>query len=441
MSLTLAILAGLATAAVLWFLIRLATQRSKLARSLAFPLHVGAFVAGLEVFSLFEIPRVRAAVPQLDLVLSAVFVFLIAVVALRLLALLFFDLYLHATQGVRLPPLLPRVVTGFAYLIGALVVVKLFWPEQEMGALVATSAVTSLVLGLALQPILGNFFAGIVISLEKPFRINDWILFQDTEARVVEINWRTTHLRTRDNDNLVIPNGMIANEQITNFFYPHPLHLERIYVGVHYKTPPYRVKQAILDAIAEVPSILEKPSPEVYLHSFDDSAITYEVRIWIEDIAHRPRISSHLKSMIWEKFQRRHITIPYPIRTLEIEPARGQLELVRGQRRQIDEIGETAFPAKLFVARGPDRGRTVALRGTDVTVGRSGESDLVLTEARASGNHFSVVWQPEIGYEIQDNESRNGTLVNEQPIETQVLAHLDRVQIGETVIVFESSHV
>lgn len=438
MKITLAILLGVAVTAALWFAIRLVARKSLLAKSLAFPLHIAALAAGLKAFTLIEAEAVRHLAPNFDKVLAGVLAFLAAIIVIRVLGLYYFDVYLHASRGVRLPPLLPKVAIGTAYFIAAVLVLKLVLPNLDMSSLVATSAVTSLVLGLALQPILGNFFAGLVISLERPFRINDWIQFDGTDGRVVEITWRTTHLRTRNNDDLVIPNATIANQQLVNYFYPHPLHMERIYIGAHYKTPPYRVKQACLDAIAEVPSVLEKPSPSVFLHSFDDSAITYEVRIWIEDIAHMPRIVSHVKSLLWEKFRRRGITIPFPIRTLEIEPTASRLEVVRGRARTSAELSETAFEARLFVARGPDHGKALELDGTPVKVGRSEECSLSLTEPRASSEHLQIEWRPKEGYHLIDLESTNGTLVNERIADEQLLHHLDRIRIGETVITFET---
>lgn len=435
-----AILVGVAVAATVFALVRLAARKSELARSLSFPLYVAAIAAGFRAFTVFETPAVQQIAPTLDKALAATFAFLVAVILIRVVGLVFFDVYLYSGRGLRLPPLLPKVAIGSAYLIAAILLVRIFWPEAQMGALVATSAVTSLVLGLALQPILGNFFAGLVISLERPFRINDWIKVGDTEGRVVEITWRTTHLRTRDNDNLVIPNSQIANQELINYFYPHPLHLERIEVGAHYKTPPYRVKQAILDAVSEVSSVLEKPSPEVFLLDFADSAITYEARVWIEDIAHKPRIANQVRSQIWEKFHRRGITIPFPIRTLELEPAANRLELSRARSKRAPELSEKAYPARLFVAKGPDSGKTFKLTGAEIKLGRSGECDFVLSEPRASKQHLQISWQADVGYRLTDMESRNGTMVNEQLADQHTLRHLDRIQIGDTVIAFEARH-
>lgn len=427
----IALAAALGTTGALSLLVWFLMRRLRIVERLAFPLKIATLVGGIKVFTLFDVSHST----DLDRFLTWALLFMLAILILRVAGLYFFDVHLHAHRGIRLPPLLPLVVMGLAYLVTALVTAKVIFPEWEMTALVATSAVTSLVLGLALQPILGNFFAGIVISLERPFRINDWILFDDTEGRVVDITWRTTHLRTRNNDNLVIPNSLIADQAILNYFYPHPLHLERICVGVHYRTPPYRVKQALLDVAERIDSVLEKPSPAVYLLEFGDSAITYELRVWIEDYAHKPRIVSHVKSEIWEEFRRRDIVIPFPIRTLEIEPRAKTLEVTRPRRVARDE--DSPWPARLYVARGPDRGRGCHLHGQEVTVGRSTSCTFTVLEPRASGEHFRIEWQ-DGAYLLTDLESHNGTRINGERVESQVLRDFDRVEVGDTVIVFEA---
>ena len=430
MNLALAIAASVATVAVGLGLVMLLRRRLQLVERLSFPLTVAALAGGIKVFTLFDVGELAA----LDRTLTWALLFLLSVLILRVAGLYFFDVHLHTQRGIRLPPLLPPVVMGAIYLVTALITAKVIFPDWEATALVATSAVTSLVLGLALQPILGNFFAGIVISLERPFRINDWILFNDTEGRVVDITWRTTHLRTRDNDNLVIPNSEIANQSILNFYYPHPLHMERVYVGVHYRTPPYRVKQALMDVAARIDTVLEKPSPAVYLIDFGDSAITYELRIWIEDFSHKPRIVSHVKSEIWEEFRRRGITIPFPIRTLEMEPRVNTLRLARARKPREDQ--DLPQPARLYVARGQDRGRSCRLHGQPVAVGRSAACTMTLTEPHASKEHFKIEWEDGV-YELTDQGSQNGTLINGERVESQVLRDFDRIEVGDTVIVFE----
>ncbi len=397
-------------------------RRFFLVRQLAFPLYVAAAAVAVEIFALFhpeDSPGVAGA-------RAWMLIFLGAATLLRLLGLYLFDIHLPS-QGLRLSPLLPAVTMGLIYLIAALVTLRMTFPKLELGGLIATSAVTSLVLGLALQPILSNFFAGLVISVERPFRINDWIRVGEWEGRVVAITWRTTHLRTRENDNLVIPNGKLADERVMNYYYPHPIHLERVPVGASYKEPPYRVRRALLESAAGLPGVLDKPTPEVFVTGFDDSAILYELRVWIEDVAQAPRVASDLRGRIWEEFRKQGISIPYPIRTLEIAP--------RERARPAQETG-APLPARLFVAEGPERGQTLELGGAPAIVGRSRGCTLVLSDPNASKEHLRIAWE-DGAWVLRDLGSSFGTRVNGQPASQRVLEPLDRIEVGDTVMIFE----
>lgn len=421
MRLAIAILSSIAVSAILIAIVA-SLRRLLIVRQLSFVFFVAAVAAGLRVFTLFTPGRYVT----FDHAMSWILLFLGSITIIRLAGLLYFDLHLPH-RGVRLPNLLPMVAVGAAYFIAAIVTFKLTFPEVGVGGLVTGSAITSLVIGLALQPILGNIFAGIVIGLEKPYRINDWIKIGDIEGRVVSISWRTTHLRTRDSDNLIVPNAKMADDKILNYYYPHPLHLERIVVQAEYKMPPYRVRQALLGAATGVPGVLEKPTPDVYIRSFDASSISYELRVWIEDIGQRPRIHSDVRGRIWEEFERRGIVIPFPIQTLEMAP--------RKQRSQ----GALPMPisARIFVALGPEAGDELAIGATRVLVGRTRTCDLSLSDSQASKEHIAIELQPE-GFVLTDLETSNGTKVNGEKVNRAVLHHMDRIFIGDTVLVFEA---
>jgi small-conductance mechanosensitive channel len=424
MSLTLALLASAGAFALLVVLVTWLQRKVFLIRQLAFPLWVAAAAAGLVAFTLVQ-PAYRPADMHRALVWLLLFCGISLV--LRLLGLYLFEIHLYAQKGVRMPPLLTAVAMAVVYLVTGLVTLRLTLPNLDVTPLVATSAVTSLVLGLALQPILSNFFAGLVISVERPFRINDWIRVGEHEGRVVTITWRTTHLRTRDNDNLVIPNGKLADERVLNYYYPHPMHMERIKVGADYKIPPYRVRRALLEATAGVTGALDKPSPDVYVLSFDENAILYELRVWIEDVVQGPRIASDIRARIWEEFKKAGITVPHPIRTLELPPRPRRVAVPQDRPRL----------AHLYVAEGPDRGASLALDGETVTVGRSRDCKLRLNEPNASKDHLRIAWE-DGAWRLTDLESSFGTQVNGQPTASRALAPLDRITIGGTVIIFES---
>jgi small-conductance mechanosensitive channel len=430
---TLTVLGSVGVLSLLIVLLAALQRRFFWVRQLAFPLYVAAAVATLEILTLLQ-PGYQTA--QIGHVLDWAWLFLGLITIFRLLGLYLFDVHLTARRELRLPPLLPAVAMTLIYLVTAFVTLRLSFPKLDVTALIATSAVTSLVLGLALQPILGNFFAGLVISIEKPFRINDWIKVGEQEGRVATITWRTTHLRTRDNDNLVIPNGKLAEERILNYYYPHPVHREKVRVGVHYDEPPYRVRRVLLDCAAGVQGVLDKPAPDVLLLSFDESSILYELRLWIDDIAQSHRIASDVRARIWEEFRKEGIVIPYPIQTLEIgRPARPRPAV---GDRTADEADGGPRPARLYVAEGPERGRSLGLDGSGpATVGRSRACSLALTDPNAGKEHLRLAWE-DGAWVMTDVSNSRGTRVNGKPAERAVLRPFDRIAVGDTVLIFET---
>lgn len=442
----LALVASVGVLALLVVAIGFVRRRSFLVRQLTFPLFIAAFAGALAVFG-----RLQPDYPWLPAALAWTLLFLGLATILRLLAMFLFDVHLVSQRGVRLPPLLPAVTMALVYLVTALVTLKLTFSGFDIGPLLATSAVTSLVLGLALQPILANFFAGLVISLERPFRINDWIRVGDQEGRVVSITWRTTHLRTRDNDNIVIPNAKLADDRVHNFYYPHPLHMLRIHVGVHYKEPPYRVRRVLTDCSTGVAGTLETPSPDVFVTAFDESAVSYEVRVWIDDVANAPRVSSDLRCRIWEELKRAGMTIPYATRTVELAPRRSPAGRRRARPDAAAAVAAThptdtatapvtaAAPhpaARLYVLEGPQRGRTLDLGDAPAVVGRSRTCTLALSDPNASKEHLRITWENG-SHVVTDLGSSFGTRLNGQAVSRAVLTPLDRIAIGDTVMIFE----
>jgi small-conductance mechanosensitive channel len=491
LSLPFALLLSAAVLALLVALLSLLRRSFFLVRQLSFPLAVAALALTLWAFALVR----PGALPWLGAARSWLLLFLGLVTILRLLALFLFDVHLLGQRGVRLPPLLPAVAMALVYLLTALVTLKLAFPAFDVGPLLATSAVTSLVLGLALQPILANFFAGLVISLERPFRINDWIRVGEEEGRVVAITWRTTHLRTRDNDNIVIPNGKLAEERVHNFYYPHPLHLARVRVAVEYAQPPYRVRRVLADCAAGVHGVLDKPSADVFVTAFEESGIAYELRVWIEDAADVPRIASDLRSRIWEELRRKGMSFASPTRNVElVRPRRGSsrrggsapaaagpagllrrptalataptpvaiadaaaaadttLEIAPADPATpaaVDDAAASEVPsglalgavappvgARLYLLEGPERGRALELHGDPVTIGRSRQCTLPLTDPNASKEHLSIAWENG-GWVLTDLGSSFGTRLNGMAVSRAALSPLDRITIGDTTMIFE----
>ncbi len=194
--------------------------------------------------------------------------------------------------------------------IGLLVLIATFVFEDK---LLTTSAVGAVVVGFALQDTLGNAFAGLGIQSEKPFRVGHWIRVGEFEGRVAEVTWRATKLRTKSGNFVIVPNNVIAKDAITNYSEPAvPTRLE-VEVGASYLSTPADVKAAALEALGQVPRVLKTPPPDVLLHAFDGSAITYRIRFWLADYEFDDEARDEARTAIFYAFGRRGIEIPWPI--------------------------------------------------------------------------------------------------------------------------------
>lgn len=180
--------------------------------------------------------------------------------------------------------------------------------------LLATSAVGSAIIGLALQDMLGNVVSGVALQAERPFKVGDWIQLGEYEGRVVEMNWRATRLATRDNDHVILPNSTVAREKIRNYQAPGPLEARHLKVGIEYVAAPARVKAVLLEATLGAEGVLAYPAPRIWLTNYGDFAITYEIKFWIDRFADWPDIEDRVMTRIWYLLRRNRITIPFPIR-------------------------------------------------------------------------------------------------------------------------------
>ena len=191
------------------------------------------------------------------------------------------------------------------------------------------SGVVSLVVGLALQDTLGNLFAGLAINLDPPFRIGDWVLIEGDSGEIVEITWRATKLRTTRDEFIILPNNVVAKAKVINYLMPTPTYAHSVFVGVTYEAPPMDVGKALLSCATEMRAISRDPRPQVFLRDFADSAMTYELRVWITGYGEANAILSELRSRIWYRFQQLGIEIPWPIRHVYMRDgsARGHADL------------------------------------------------------------------------------------------------------------------
>jgi small-conductance mechanosensitive channel len=235
--------------------------------------------------------------------------------ALSLLNVMLFEEAEADTWRSKVPKLLIDLARLILILLGTAIVLATVW-NADLAGLATALGVSSIVIGLALQDTLGSVTSGIALLFEQPFSVGDWLRVGDFVGQVIDINWRAVRLQTLEREMLVIPHKVISAEIIRNFSQPLRLHAERIKLGFSYSNPPNLAKQVLTATAIGTPGILNHPLPQVFTLAYDDSAITYEVKFFIQDYGDLEEIRDRFMTRVWYAAQRHGLSIPFPIRTL-----------------------------------------------------------------------------------------------------------------------------
>jgi small-conductance mechanosensitive channel len=278
----------------------------------------------------------------------------------------------HATERA------PGIVQGALIISVFLLVVTLVFPEQ----LLAASAVGAVVVGFALQDTLGNFFAGLALQIDRPFKPGHWIEVGPFQGRVTDITWRATKIQTKTGNLVIVPNNIVGKEAITN--YSEPLSPTRLFVevGTGYQIPPNQVREAIMVALARCSRVLEKPSPDVVLVDFGASALIFRARFWVTDFEHDERARDEVRTAIYYEFHRREIEIPWPI---QIEYQRNEIPRDPIAEHHRNEQQIAAVP--IFAGLAPEVHAALAAAARTRLYGRG---DIVVREGEPGGSMFLV---------------------------------------------------
>ncbi|CAK0763650.1 Small-conductance mechanosensitive channel [uncultured Gammaproteobacteria bacterium] len=203
--------------------------------------------------------------------------------ALAWLSWRLFDLAV-ARHDQPVPRLLNDLVRAALLVVATVIILGSVFHQQVTG-LVATSGVVVAVLGFALREIMGDIFAGVALSLERPYGLGDWIELDQAGivGRVIEFNWRATRLQTLDEMVVVVPNGKLARGRFVNYSLPQRHFRATLPVVLDYDVPADRARRILLAAVAGVSGVLRCPAPDVVADQFTDRGLRYVIRFWVSD--------------------------------------------------------------------------------------------------------------------------------------------------------------
>ncbi len=176
-------------------------------------------------------------------------------------------------------------------------------------------------LGFGLQEIFANFVSGLIILFEKPIRLGDTVTIRDLTGTVTKIKTRATTIVDWDRKEIIVPNKAFITEQFINWSLSDAITRVKLRIRIGLTRDPKLVQRILEESIQASTLVLETPTPEVFLIEFTDSALIYEIRLYVNNMDHRMPITHEVHSLVLEKMQQQGLTLPH--QQIDIHLSRG----------------------------------------------------------------------------------------------------------------------
>ncbi len=214
------------------------------------------------------------------------------------------------------------------FAVGLLIILQAWGIDLRSVALLGSAL--GIGIGFGFQDIAKNFGSGLVLLFERSIQVGDFIEIEPHMGVVERIGTRSITLRNLDNISVLVPNAHLIECLVMNWNHDHPVSRLHLNVGIAYGSNCKVVKAALLEAAREHGEVLPKPLPEVYLKTFGDSAIEFDLMVWIRNPELHLKIRSDLYFRIEEILRDNGIEIPYPQRDLHLRSGTLPIEFPPG---------------------------------------------------------------------------------------------------------------
>jgi small-conductance mechanosensitive channel/CRP-like cAMP-binding protein len=248
---------------------------------------------------------------------------ILAYLFVRALNNFIFGLVFRLRKGFEAPTLARNIFSIVAFTALFLLIFSGLFQNVDLGALFTTSAIFGVILGLALQDTLGNFFAGISLQADRPFQVGDVITVgaQKHTGVVEEITWRAVKIRTFQNHVIEINNTNAAKEPL-EICPRNNLNARLIFFNTLYTDSPAKTIHVVREAVREADNVSQMITPIVRIRNLGDNGVDYELKYWLEDYAKYNDTDALLRQRIWYAFRRGGLNFAYPTRTVHVERLR-----------------------------------------------------------------------------------------------------------------------
>ncbi len=215
-------------------------------------------------------------------------------------------------------PLFRKMVKIVLWIFCALFILS-YWGFDIRG-LLAGVGIAGLAIGFAVKDSLANIFGGISLILDKAIRTGDIIkLDSGEEGTVLDVGLRSTKIKTRDNEVIILPNGVLANSKVHNYKLPDLSARVVVPFNVAYGTDPDKVKKAIGDALKGLKEIMKDPPPTVKFIDMGEFALQFKALFWVPDVTQRKDKREEAVNLVYKTLNKYKIEIPFPTRVVYLK--------------------------------------------------------------------------------------------------------------------------
>jgi len=206
---------------------------------------------------------------------------------------------------------------GFFGFVGA-VLVGISVMGGSLQGLAIVAGALSFGAGMGLQNVVNNFVSGLILLVERPIKIGDWVKVNGEEGIVKQISMRFTQIETFTKASVIIPNATILSSNVTNMTYQAKGARVDAVVGVAYDSDVQKVKDILLGIGADAPYLAKSPNPFVSFLELADSSLIFRLSVYITDVNQKLGVTTFLNTEIIQRFSKAGISIPFPQREVRI---------------------------------------------------------------------------------------------------------------------------
>jgi len=217
--------------------------------------------------------------------------------------------------GTEVVPLIQNILKVIVIVAGTMTILSAW--KINITPLIASAGIAGVAVALAAKDTLANFFGGLSIFVDKPYKIGDYIVLDSKErGEVVKIGIRSTRIKTRDDILITIPNSIISNTKVVNESAPVPNFRMRVPVSVVYGSDIENVETLLIEIAKDNKNVIPEPEPRVRFRSFGESSLDFELLCWAQDPALRGLTLHEINKTIYHRFNEAGIKFPFPHRTV-----------------------------------------------------------------------------------------------------------------------------